>query len=120
MPKHAFICLECNHPWDELLLKTYHDQRPLDQQEEELCCPECGSNNKDRRAGGGCNVAVKFGNPVGTDKWNSHDYRYYYNHDRKGGVRDQREAAEKASHMGSDPYSPIDDITSGEYEGPVE
>ena len=66
---------------------------------------------------------LSFTNPVGTDVWNSeskgHDYRHNFNVDRPGGVRDQRKNAKENSHMGSEPYSPINDIDSDSSWGEV-
>lgn len=111
MAVYEFICNDCQNRWNEMM--------PMSQfgKYEKIKCPKCESFNKDKVVSL-CAPPV-FSNPVGTQKFNDHDYRYHWNHDRPGGVRDQRKAAEAASHVGADPYTPIDDITSGEHFGEV-
>ena len=68
---------------------------------EQVC--ECGSTELEWQAP---SCWFKFSDPEGTKRWNgSHDYRYKHNYEKAGGVKDQREAAEKASHMGPTPYT---------------
>jgi hypothetical protein len=39
--------------------------------------------------------------------------------EKSGGTRDQRKAAEAASHVGKAPYNKIDDISGGKHFGEV-
>lgn len=114
MPIYTFEC-ECNEEFELLTsMKEYENNF----KNTELICPECGGKSiKSTVSVGGFN----FTNPVGTDRYsNSHGYRYNHNHERPGGIRDQREFNEKNSHMGSSGgYTPIDDISSGENFGEV-
>jgi len=109
MPIFIFKCLKCEEVYDEL---TKYDETG---KYEGVECPECGSADKKQQMH---RVSPpQFGNPVGTDKWNDHDYRFHHN---LPNVIKQREAAERASSVGSEPYNKIDDISGGEYFGEVE
>ena len=65
-------------------------------------------------------TSFNFTNPEGTSRWNSepsgHDYRFKHNQPK---VAKERANAEAASHMGSQPYRKIDDISSGKNFGEV-
>jgi putative FmdB family regulatory protein len=112
MPVYDFSCLECGEEYEEL---TKHDETG---EYEDVKCPHCASVEK-RKLVSGCKI--NFKNPVGTDLWNkSHDYRFHYNHERPGGVKDQRKYAEENSHVGPTPYNDIDDISGGNHFGDVE
>ena len=50
---------------------------------------------------------------------NTHDYRAHHAIEKPGGASDQRKNAEENSHMGSDPYPKIDDVSGGKHFGPV-
>lgn len=118
MPIYEFECKKCEHRYEALMSITKcNDKKEL----RKVKCPECKSTSKIKLISGGVNFT--FANPVGTDRWNNgstgHDYRHNYNMDRPGGVRDQRKEAEEKSHMGSNPYPEIDDISSGEHFGEV-
>jgi putative FmdB family regulatory protein len=109
MPVYEFKCKKCNKEYEELVWT----QDKISGVE----CPECGSKSKKRLVS---LAKCSFTNPVGTDLYeNSHDYRHNHNMDRDGGVRDQRAAAEAASHVGPTPYNNIDDISSGKHFGEV-
>lgn len=92
MPFYEFLCEKCEQKYEEL---TSYDESG---KYAKVVCPHCGSKKKTKLVSN-CNFT--FANPVGTDRWNSdssgHDYRFKYNQPR---VRAEREAAEKASHMG--------------------
>lgn len=86
-------------------------------QYEAVQCPNCQSFNKLKLIS---QVNHNFTNPVGTDRYeNDHDYRYHHSINAPGGAKDQRKMAENLSHVGGNPYSPIDDVSSGEHFGPV-
>lgn len=108
MPLYEFECKKCG--------KTYSELTSFDEtgKYKGIKCPSCKSSKKIKLVSVG-NFA--FSNPVGTDKWNnSHDYRYNTVLPTK---KKEREEAQKNSHMGSNPYNNIDDISSGENFGPV-
>ena len=96
MPIYTFRCKKCEHEYEELSSFDKTGKYP------KIKCPECGSASKTNLISS-CNFA--FANPVGTDKWNSdstgHDYRFKHNIPN---VKAEREAAQAASHMGTDPY----------------
>lgn len=105
-------CQEVYDVWSKIADK--------DESVKKAVCTSCGSKKKSEIFG--C-PSVKFGNPVGTDRWNSeskgHDYRFKYNMDKSGGPRDQRAAAAAASKVGATPYRKIDDVSSGKHFGEV-
>ncbi len=107
MPIYTFQCKKCEITYEEL---TSYDKLG---KYKKVSCPECGSKSKKKALD---NFEFNFTDPVGTDRWQSHDYRYYYN---APNVRKQREAAEKASHVGPTPYNKIDDVNTGKYFGEV-
>ena len=100
MPFYGFICKKCGHEYE--IMSSFKKKEENTKKES---CPECGSKSKKEK------IAVPnfiFTNPVGTSKFEkSHDYRYKWNNERPGGVRDQRANAEKNSHMGSNPYNDL-------------
>lgn len=114
MPRYEFSCEECNEIFD-----IWSNMSEKEENVKKAKCPKCESINIFENLG----CSVSFVNPTGTDKWNSdskgHDYRYKYNMDRPGGVRDQRKHAEAHSRVGNDPYRKIDDISSGKHFGEV-
>lgn len=83
---------------------------------EDAICPKCGSSKKNKLIS---RINHNFTNPEGTDKMNTHEYRYHHAVEKPGGAREQRQTAEELSHMGSDPYPDIDDISGGQHFGPV-
>lgn len=111
MPSYIFECKKCKCVYEEL---TSYDERG---KYPKVKCPNCKSKRKIQMPTC-CNF--NFSNPVGTDRWNSessgHDYRYKHN---QPNVAKQRATAEQKSHMGSAPYSAIDDISSGKNFGEV-
>ena len=110
MPIYSFRCEECNAEYEELVRYDETDEYA------DALCPECGSAKKEKLVT--TQFAFSFKNPEGTDRYNnSHDYRYKH---KAPGVAAEREAAEKASHMGTNPYNPIDDVSSGNYFGEVQ
>lgn len=104
MPNYVFECKNCSVVYEEL---TSWDETG---KYAGVVCPKCGSKKKEQRVTA-CNF--NFGNPVGTDRWNSdatgHDFRYKT---KQQSDRDLREAAEKRSHMGKgeEIYKPTDDL----------
>ena len=117
MPTFNFECKKCKHIYEELLIKTYDDNREPEVQAKSLKCPKCKSKAKIELPSLG---SFNFSNPEGTDRWNSasqgHDYRYKH---KAPGVAAQRENARKKSHVGPTPYRNIDDISGGKYFGEV-
>lgn len=112
MPFYEFKCLKCEAIYCEM---ASYDETG---QYQDIICPECGWNKKEKLLS---LPNFNFANPVGTDRWNSmtsgHDYRYKHN---APGIAEQRQNAEEQSHMGKEPYNPIDDISSGKHFGEVE
>lgn len=101
MPLYTFECKKCNTEYDEIAPFDATGKYPS------VKCPRCCSKKK-RKLISMCQFS--FTNPVGTDRWNSdtsgHDYRFQHNIPK---VKQERETAERLSHMGSQPYNPIDD-----------
>jgi hypothetical protein len=94
----------------------------MDEEIKKAKCENCGSKSKDRLFSP-VNHTFDGASVIGTDRWCSadtgHDYRFQYNKERPGGLRDQRAQAEALSHMGPQPYNKIDDISSGKHFGEV-
>jgi len=114
MAIYELKCKKCDHEYDIFSLMD-----EMDENIKKAKCEECGSKSKDQIiAGAGFNFAGDA--VVGTDRWNSdskgHDYRFKYNAPT---LKKQRTAAEIASHVGSNPYPHIDDISSGKNFGEV-
>ncbi len=108
IPIYNFLCIDCKNEYEELTKKD-PEGIYLD-----VVCPSCGSDKKEKQVS---NFSFAFSNPVGTDRWeNSHEYRYKH---KAPTVAGERENAAAKSHMGSEPYSNIDDITSGNHFGEV-
>lgn len=99
MPIYEFQCKKCKECYDAICSIT-------DTKYKKVKCPSCKSSSKERLVS---NFAFNFSNPIGTDRWCSdsmgHDYRFNWN---LPNVRKQREAAERASHVGPDPYGNLD------------
>lgn len=110
MPLYEFECSDCGSEYEELVK---HDKSG---KYRSVKCPECGSSKKKKLVS---LINHNFTNPEGTDKMNTHEYRYHHAVDKPGGAREQRQMAEELSHMGSDPYPEIDDISGGKHFGPV-
>ena len=104
MPIYLFECNDCHRVYEEL---TKYDETG---KYESVLCPKCGSKAKEKRT---TTCSFTFAQPEGTDRWNSdfsgHDYRYKT---KQKDVRDQREMAEKKSHMGGtdEIYKQFDDL----------
>jgi putative FmdB family regulatory protein len=111
MPIYDFECKKCEHEYDVICLMSEKEETV-----KKTKCPECGSRSKLERLYA---PSFNFTNPVGTDRYNKHDYRHKHNMERPGGVVDQRKHAEENSHVGPTPYNEIDDISSGDHFGEV-
>jgi len=111
MPNYDFKCLRCKQIYEELAPYDKTGKYP------KIKCPECGSLRKKLLVT--C-PAFNFTNPIGTDRWNSdstgHDYRFKH---KQPQVAVERAEAERKSHMGANPYNPIDDVSSGKHFGEV-
>jgi putative FmdB family regulatory protein len=111
MPFYQFACLDCEKEYEEMCSYDENNEYP------DVVCPHCGSKKKQKLVS--C-PSFNFSNPVGTDRWTNnatgHDYRFKYNIPN---VKKQRENAEEKSHMGTDVYREIDDISSGKHFGEV-
>lgn len=94
MPTYKFTCKKCSAVYEEL---TSYDKT---EKYKDVKCPQCNSKRKERNYSYG--VAITFGNPKESSKWDSFSYRAGYNMEKAKGER--REAA-KRSHMGADPYN---------------
>lgn len=96
MPLYEFQCKKCEHCYDEICSFS---------KIKKLKCPKCKSTSKEQLV---TSFGFNFSNPIGTDRWCSdskgHDYRFHWN---LPNVRKQREAAERASKVGPDPYGDI-------------
>ena len=105
MPTYAFECKKCNGQGEDIAEHDSKGKYPG------ISCPRCKSKSKKKLL---TTCRFNFGNPVGTDKWNSgstgHDFRHKFNVDRPGGVRDQRKNAADNSHMGAEPYKEMNDF----------
>lgn len=112
MALYQFECLKCKKEYEEFSSYDESGKYP------KVTCPHCNSKRKNRVVSG---CAFNFTNPVGTDRWHSeksgHDYRYKHN---LPNVQRERQLAQRASHMGPQPYTNIDDISSGNHFGDVE
>lgn len=100
MPIHEFECKKCQATYGHLFITFVEseDKKEL----KKVKCPKCNSASKNRIMSV---PSFAFAQPEGTDKYNnSHDYRFYHNHEKEGGIRDQRAQAEAMSHMGANPY----------------
>ena len=113
MPFYDFKCSECDFVYCE---RSSYDETGV---YEGVICPECGAEKKEKLFN--TSISFNFANPVGTDRWNSmtsgHDYRYKHN---APDIAANRQNAEDQSHMGKEPYNPIDDVSSGKHFGEVE
>lgn len=112
MPRYEFECQKCQHVYDIWSLMAEKEENVKKGK-----CPKCKSKKKTEHIG--C-PNFNFGNPVGSDRWNnSHDYRYKYEMEKPGGVREQRKAAEEQSHVGATPYRDINDLSNDKNWGEV-
>jgi len=108
MPSYVFTCLNCK--------KVYEDLQPFDPtgKYKDVRCPSCKSKKKKQ---GVTSANLKFTNPTDTSKFDNFEYRAGYNLEK---AQNERRAAEQASHVGSEPYMGLDDISSGNHFGEVE
>ena len=96
MPLYEFICNDCENTYEELASVS-------DETYSGIKCPRCESLNKKKLPS---NFAFKFGNPEGTDRWNSDSYGHDYRFKSKiPQVQAERANAEAFSHMGPQPYN---------------
>jgi putative FmdB family regulatory protein len=94
MPVYDFACDDCQEQYCELT--TYDDAGIYPG----VSCPKCGSAAKRKKISS--RVAI-----CGTDtRMGIFSYRAGHNMERAKG---ERRAAEAASHMGSNPYTALDD-----------
>ena len=111
MPIYNFSCKKCNEVYEELV--AYDETGKYSG----IQCPKCESKRKVKLVNA---CTCNFTNPVGTDRWNSesqgHDYRFKH---KIPSVQAERDNAMKKSHMGDQPYTHIDDISSGKNFGDV-
>lgn len=113
MPLYDFEC-KCGEHFEEFLSM----EKAENPSKNGIVCPKCSSKKVKRIITG---FSFGFADPVGTDRWaNSHNYRFWHNYERPGGLREQRLAREKTDHMGPTPYTNIDDISSGKHFGEVQ
>jgi len=96
MPLYEFQCKKCEKRYSEL---TAYDATG---RYAGAACPECGSKRKTKLVS---MCHAKFSNPKESSKWDSFSYRAGY---LMEGAKDERRAAEAASHMGGtqDIYGP--------------
>ena len=95
MPLYEFRCNKCKHEYEELAT-AWHENGEYP----EISCPKCNSVEKHK-----LNSAPA--QPVNKE---SHDYKFK---EMQPKLRDQRAAIEATSHVGPQPYTSIDDISSG-------
>jgi putative FmdB family regulatory protein len=107
MPVYSFVCLKCKNDYETL---TSFDSSG---KYSDVVCPTCQSKRKKQQV---TSANLKFTNPKDTSKFDNFGYRAGYNLEQ---AQNLRREAESASHMGSMPYSGIDDISSGENFGEV-
>ena len=109
MGLRQFSCKKCKTEYEELV--AYDESGKYSK----VKCPKCKSKSKEILLSG---FTFTFTNGEGTKLFaGSHDRRYWHKREKD---RKLREEAERKSHMGSDPYSHIDDISGGQYFGPVQ
>ena len=108
LPTYEFCCKKCNHVYESI---AKFDETGKYQ---DVTCPSCNSKSKKKLIN---SANIKFAQPKDTSKFDNFSYRAGYNLEQ---ATDLRRKAEEASHMGTDPYMPIDDITKGKYFGEVQ
>lgn len=107
MPMFEFQC-KCGNRYDEM---SKYDETGVFAG---VICPECNSEEKTLLIS--ATAAPIFSNPRGTSKQDSFTYRAGYNMEQ---AKETRRIAEEKSHMGTQPYTQIDDVSSGKFEGTV-
>lgn len=108
MPNYDFMCGGCNKSYSSL------EQFDPTGKYKDVRCPKCNSKKKKKLPSAG---NIKFTNPKDTSKFDNFSYRAGYNLEK---AQDERRAAESQSHMGTQPYNAVDDISGGEFFGEVE
>ena len=107
MPTYNFACKNCD--------KNYEALASFDPKGRyaSVSCPHCNSKKKKKLIN---DANIKFAQPKDTSKFDNFNYRAGYNLEQ---AQDLRRKAESTSHMGTTPYNPIDDISSGNHFGEV-
>ena len=111
MGMRQFQCKKCDLQYEELA--TYDETGKY----AKIKCPGCKSKSKSLLISG---FTFKFSGKAAKDtKWYnaSHDRRYWMKREED---RKNREDAENRSHMGSNPYPELDDISGGQHFGEVQ
>lgn len=106
MPRYEFECKKCEKQYSEITPFSEYDKKFPD-----VACPHCKSKRKSMLMAKGWGIG-------GTtkSKMENFDYRAKTLMEKAKG---ERRTAEAGSHMGTDVYNPIDDVSSGLYEGEV-
>lgn len=107
MPMFEFQCKNCDTIYMEL---AAFDETGV---YAGIDCPSCESVEKEKLISA---CVSTFTNPRGTSKQDSWSYRAGWN---MNAAKELRRSAEENSHMGSQPYTAIDDVSSGRHEGTV-
>ncbi len=108
MPTYIFGCKKCKNEYETF---TRFDETG---KYSDVSCPKCKSKSKKKLI---TSAHIKFAQPKDTSKFDNFNYRAGYNLEQ---ATDLRRKAEAASHMGTAPYNPIDDISSGKHFGEVQ
>mgnify|MGYP003418210116 CR=1 FL=1 len=108
MPIYEFRCNDCGTKFDELCSMCFEGIYAG------VFCPKCESSDKERLISAVC---ATFADPRGTSKADSFSYVAGYNMEQ---AKEERRRAEAKSHMGTQPFNEIDDVSCGKYEGPVQ
>jgi len=115
MPIYEFHCKKCDTEYEELVRKVENEKFLVTNDDGvyvQVSCPKCKS--KSNRRLNSCPAEAVFTNPEGTRKYindsTGHDYRFK---SKQPKIRAERELMQQVSHMGAEPYSAIDDISSG-------
>lgn len=110
MPNYRFQCNKCQHAYYELASWDESGKYP------DVQCPKCESFDKTQLVTA-C-AAIVFTDPRGTSKGDSFSYVAGYN---MAQAKEERRKAEEVSKGGVEcPYNPIDDVSSGMYEGEIQ
>jgi putative FmdB family regulatory protein len=104
MPTYSFRCKSCDKVFDEICQHA---------DIEGVRCECCAGGELERLMT--APRAVIFMQPRGTSREDNFDYVVQWNHDKA--VKERKRAEEREGF--SNPYNPIDDISSGEYFGEV-
>lgn len=107
MPTYNFECKNCNKIYETLVSFDATGKYTR------VSCPHCDSKKKKKLLN---DANIKFAQPKDTSKFDNFNYRAGYNLEQ---AQNLRRDAQTASHMGTDPYMPIDDINNGRHFGEV-